>query len=335
MTLMGWKTIMFAVPSPQDVGLIEADKVARIAKAFDAQLEIFHCVFDAGVARAGDFAPGSGQEDIQRLVSTAEQELERIAARLRTHGVPVRASVRWDDPVHEGIVRQVLRHRPSLLIAWASHREPGAHLQPSHTDWKLIATCPCPLLLLKAPDPYAQPLVVAAVDPGHAHDKPAELDERILGAAGLLSRALSGRLETFHARIPWDEVIHMNPELYDLPEYRDEEIHRAYLSRVEKIVLELAERHNIARAQVNIEDGHAAESLPRYAKQRGADIVVMGAVSRSRLHRTLMGKTAERALGALHCDALIVKPPAFRTPVRRQSSHHVTSGTELRSRLRW
>jgi len=35
---MGWKTIMFAVPSPIDIGLIEADKVAEIAAALDAQL---------------------------------------------------------------------------------------------------------------------------------------------------------------------------------------------------------------------------------------------------------------------------------------------------------
>ncbi len=332
---MGWKTIMFAVPSPQDIGLIEADKVAGIVKALDAQLELFHCVFDGDVARAGGFAPGSGQEDIQRLVSTREEEMERIAERLRTHGLEVRTSIRWDSPVHEGIVRQVLRHKPSLLIARASHSEQLAPLLPSHTDWKLIETCPCALLLLKAPDPYAQPLIIAAVDPGHVHDRSAALDEQILGSADLLSRALSGKLEVFHARTPWDEVIHTDPQLRDLPEYRDEEIHNAYLSRVEASVLKLAERHNIARGQVSIEDGHAAGSLPRYANQRRADIVVMGAVSRSRLRQALIGKTAERVLGALHCDALVIKPPGFRTPVRRQSTHHVTSGTELRSRLRW
>jgi universal stress protein E len=211
----------------------------------------------------------------------------------------------------------------------------AGRLLPSPTDWKLIETCPCPLLLLKSPRPYAQPLVIAAVDPGHTHDKPAALDEQILDSARLLCDALSGRLEVFHARIPWDEAIHLDPELRDLPEYRDEEIHGAYLTQVERRVLELAGKHNIARGQVIIQDGHAAQSLPRYADQQKAEIVAMGAVSRSRLRRTLVGNTAERALGALHCDALIVKPPGFRTPVRRQSTHHVEAGTELRSRLRW
>jgi universal stress protein E len=331
---MGWKTIMFAVPSPIDIGLIEADKVAGIAVALDAQLQLFHCVFDASVAHPGKLAPASAEEPIHQSVLNAQQGLERIAERFRARGLQVDTSVRWDDPAHEGIVRQALRHEPSLLIARSHHQERAARL-PAHTDWKLIETCPCPLLLLKSPSPYAKPLVIAAVDPTHAHDKPAELDEQILDSAALLTAALSGSLEVFHARIPWEEAIHLDPELRDLPEYRDEEIHRTYLAQMEARVLKLTERHNIARAKVNIEDGHAAELLPRFANGRNADIVTMGAVSRSRLRHALLGDTAERTLDALRCDVLIVKPPGFRSPVRRQSTHHVVAGPELRTRLRW
>ncbi len=332
---MGWKTIMFAVPSPNDIGLIEAQKVARIVAALDAQLELFHCAFDAGVAHPGYFAPVQAQADIRQLVSGGQQGLERIAEQLRMRGLHVRTSVRWDYPVYAGVVRQVLRHKPSLLIAWASRRGRAARLRPSHTDWKLIETCPCPLLLLKTLRPYAEPLVIAAVDPGDTHEKPPALDDRILDTAGLLCNSLSGRLEVFHARTPWDEAIHIDPELRDLPEYRDEEIHEAYLARVQARVLELAERRNIPRKQVHIENGHTAESLPGYANQRKADIVAMGAVSRSRLRHALMIDTAERTLDALSCDALIVKPPGFRTPVPRQSTHHVASSARLQARLRW
>ncbi|MGH8260216.1 MAG: universal stress protein, partial [Steroidobacteraceae bacterium] len=263
----------------------------------------------------------------------AHQRLERVATPLRAHGLRVRTSVRWDYPAYQGIVRQVLRHRPALLIAQSRRRGRSERLFLSHTDWKLIESCPCPLLLLKTHDPYAEPLVIAAVDPEHAHDEPAALDEQILDSAGLLTAALSGHLEIFHARTPWVEAIRREPELRDLPEYRDEEFHREYLSRVQGRVLELAERHHVAREKVHIEDGHAAASLSRYANQRGAAIVAIGAVSRSRLRRALIGQTAEQALDALRCDALIIKPPGFRTPVRRQSAHHVVAGS-LRARLR-
>jgi universal stress protein E len=36
--------------------------------------------------------------------------------------------------------------------------------------------------------------------------------------------------------------------------------------------------------------------------------VVIGAVSRSRLDRVLIGNTAERVLDKLECDVLVVKP---------------------------
>ena len=42
-----------------------------------------------------------------------------------------------------------------------------------------------------------------------------------------------------------------------------------------------------------------------------ADIVAMGAISRSGLQRVFIGSTAEDVLEHLPCDALIVKPPDF------------------------
>jgi len=51
--------------------------------------------------------------------------------------------------------------------------------------------------------------------------------------------------------------------------------------------------------------------LAEEAERVRADIVVMGAVSRSRLQRIFVGNTAERVLDHLPCDVLIVKPTEF------------------------
>ena len=45
----------------------------------------------------------------------------------------------------------------------------------------------------------------------------------------------------------------------------------------------------------------------------------MGAVSRSGLQRVVIGNTAERILGDLPCDVLVVKPARFVTRVSRTS----------------
>ena len=48
------------------------------------------------------------------------------------------------------------------------------------------------------------------------------------------------------------------------------------------------------------------------AREAGAAVVVMGAVSRSRLQEVFLGSTAERVLERMGCDVLVVKPADFR-----------------------
>jgi universal stress protein E len=57
--------------------------------------------------------------------------------------------------------------------------------------------------------------------------------------------------------------------------------------------------------------GSAVDLLSEEAERVRADIVVMGAVARSRLKRLFIGSTAERVLDHLPCDVLIVKPADF------------------------
>jgi universal stress protein E len=54
------------------------------------------------------------------------------------------------------------------------------------------------------------------------------------------------------------------------------------------------------------------EVLQVLARSLSADVLVMGAVSRSRLQELFVGTTAERVLDRLPCDVLIVKPAELR-----------------------
>ena len=57
-------------------------------------------------------------------------------------------------------------------------------------------------------------------------------------------------------------------------------------------------------------------AIPHVAKKVGADVLVMGAVSRSGLQRLFIGNIAEQVLDSLPCDVLIVKPANFKSPVK-------------------
>ena len=64
-------------------------------------------------------------------------------------------------------------------------------------------------------------------------------------------------------------------------------------------------------------DRYGGVAIPRMAEKLDADLVVMGAISRSTLKRIAIGNTAERVLGDLPCDVLVVKPKRFVTRVAR------------------
>src|SRR5690606_32682884 len=56
-----------------------------------------------------------------------------------------------------------------------------------------------PLLLVKPRPLSAAPKVLAAVDPVHEHDKPAELDRAILSFAKEFNTAVQGELHVLHS----------------------------------------------------------------------------------------------------------------------------------------
>lgn len=328
---MSARYIMFSVTSPGELGPSGVNKVAQLALGLEAELELFHCVFETEGMRRRRFGAGGARKEIQASVDHRREELECTAERFRAKGVRVRTSVRWDYPVHEGIVRQVLRCEPLLLVAQSSRRGRAARLMLTQTDYRLIETCPCTVLLIKSERPYLKPVIVAAVDPGRSHDKPATLDEKILDAAVMIRDALGGELKVFHAGVPWDGA--GKDELRDLPEGVKEDVHGAYWRKLEAPVRELARRHNIPESSLHVMEGQAAELLPLLAVSQSAHMVAMGAVSRTRIERALIGHTAERVLDVLECDLLVVKPPEFQTPVRHESMHQDGRGTALHDRL--
>jgi universal stress protein E len=299
---------MLAMATPGGISPIEMGKVAKIAAGWDAELELFHCLYDAQVARPGRFATRGAQEDIHGFIEQRRQQLEITAGRLRARGLRVRTSVRWDYPTHEGIVRQVLRHGCDLLIASTSAEGRAGRLPLTRTDFKLIETCPCPVLFIKTRYAYSDVVMAAAVDPSLAHRKTPPLDSQILKSASRVRDALHAKLLLFHARTA-----------HELPE----ETGAARGDAVEARLFSLADEYAIPRRRVHVLEGRAAEALCPFIEREGVDIVVLGAAERSPLRRVVIGHTAERVLDSLTCDVLVVKAPGFRSPISRQSIHHV------------
>src|SRR5207237_910626 len=100
-----------------------------------------------------------------------------------------------------------------------------------------------------------------------------------------------------------------------VPDLVRDEDRVAYEQDVESRMAELALRHHLPNMRTHLVDGDVAECLCSFARCDSIDIVAMGALSRSFVQRLMVGNTARRLLDELDCDVLIVKQPAFHTPV--------------------
>ncbi len=67
-----------------------------------------------------------------------------------------------------------------------------------------------------------------------------------------------------------------------------------------------------------LKTGTPEDELVETAAELKADLLVMGAVSRSGLGHSHIGSTAEAVIDNVTCDVLIVKPRQFKTAVPRK-----------------
>lgn len=290
-----WKTILVVVANPFARKQLAATKAAAIAKRCGARVVLFNAFMVP--QPVNDVPMGSREQIIASAIKQREQQLRGIASRA---GLPhgTQHVVRWDYPIYEAIVRQVRKTRPELLIA-ESHREGKlARLVLANTDWQLIRECPCPLWFVRSAELPKQLRVLVAVDPRHTHAKPARLDDRLLQAARDVERELGARVSLVHAY---------------------ETRTREFIASTTAAVAKLAGRHGLDRADCAIEEGEARTVIPAQVRSRKADLLVMGAVSRSLLDRPVIGSTAERVIDHVDCDVFVVKPAGFESRVKRSA----------------
>lgn len=314
--MLQFKHLLVALADPAAKTSPAVVRAAAIAKRTGAKLTLFHSLYSPYLAGEQFYSPEALQKDIEATVNARKRDLERLAKPLREDGVDVHVRCRWDYPVHESIVREVLRERIDLLVIESHRHGSAARLVLTNTDWQLIRLAPCPVLLTKTARSYDRPRVLAAVDPLHAHDKPAELDALLLGVAGEFATAFKGTLHAAHFYLPATPfTAGLAIEPLPLPVDVIDQHRRA----VEKAFDALTSGAELGARRAHLRMGLPGDGLPELAEEIDAHLVVMGAVSRSTLKRLFIGNTAERVIDRLKCDVLVVKPKGFRTPVPRRS----------------
>jgi universal stress protein E len=288
------------------------ERAAWLARATPSALELFICDYSSQLADTRGKAADAIAEARSALLARHRARLEQLAGPLAAEGLKVTVDARWDYPLHDGIVRKALDFGATLVVKDTHFHSVLKRSIFSNTDWSLIRNCPAPLLLVKPRPPGQKPVFVAAVDPVHERDKPAELDHKILRTGGTLASALKGELHVFHA-FDIAAALAVSTDSMTMPiALPVRELADAMRVEHTDAVNALCAAHSIPANRIHVHQGGTRELLMALTDQLRADLVIMGAVSRSGLKGLFLGNTAEDVLDRLHCDLLIVKPDGFK-----------------------
>jgi universal stress protein E len=298
---------ILVIPNPLTRDQPAISKAAKLARWFGAGIELLICD-TRGVRQAHT------EDDLPALSNAflsdnLEALLEEFAQPLRAAGIEVATHIIGGDPLHKAVVSWMRNSPADLIVKDTHHHSFARRALGLNTDWHLIRTCPTPLLLTKPAMWGSPPVLMAALDPGHVNDRSGLLDHRILEVTAAVARCSNAQVHAAHAYFPSTiaasavagipmagvSAVALSAEL------------NLRMAQIRALGVEFA----IAAQNLHVETAVAAEYLPRVAGQCHADIVVMGAISRSSMARAFIGGTAERVLEALPCDALVVKPTDF------------------------
>ncbi len=271
---MIWRRLMLAVSGFEQLPSHVLDRVGRIARGLDAHVELFHCLYEPEAVQ--DAGGEHAAQVIAARVEERRRRLERLADALRDQGLRVDASVRWDYPTHEAIIRHSLRYKPDLLIVPA-FRLDETQRTLAYRASRLIAECPSPVLFAKTREVYSGRSIVAAIaQPDH---EAADLDERILGAARTMAHALA-----------------------------ESPVCVFSVAEAEDRIRPLALRHDVSSQDVHVEHGEPAAALGAYARKVRAQMIVLGVRAEAPCESS-SDHLARRVLDNVECDLLVVKSP--------------------------
>ena len=283
------------------------NRVIWIARSFNYCVHIV--MFEpANGALLGGFSISNEADAIrQALQRTQDEIVEMHAATLRDNGIDVTTSVLRQRPLDEGIMAIAMSVKARMIVKSTRFHSTAERGFLVDTDWQLMRVSPYPLWFVKSEPMPENPVVVAAVDPSNAHDKPAALDREIVQTANAVARAVDGDVY----------LLHTYERLSGIGKEANKTLNPIKLP-IDKIDARIKVEHRKAldslAADCGIDADHTQQLpgrthdiLPSYARSRGAGLVVMGALARWGITRMLIGSTAERVIDHLPCDVLIVR----------------------------
>ena len=284
---------------------IVVERATWLAKLYNCNLHLLVC--DPVTDFLGDSYVYllESQDIADSLRSYQDEVLEALTAKVEQAGVRVGVNRSRDRQVSDVIRREAAARQPMFVIKGTHYHTPTERASLDGEDWELIRDLDYALWFVKPVDWRDPPVIVAAVDPLNANDKPAYLDHKIIDMARMIAEKCNGEIKVLHTYQRLAEIGQRVTWAFKPVKLPIEELDKKIRGEHQKALRVLAETSNIPDKTLHLLPGRAYEVLPAFALEQNASLVVMGALARLKLKLRIIGSTATRALDHIHCDVLV------------------------------
>ena len=281
------------------------DRAIWLAKSRDCNLHLLVCDPITDFLGEAYVYLLESQHIADSIRESQDEALDKLVARVKAAGVRVEAERRTDKHIADVVRQSAAARKPRYVIKGTHYHTPSERASLADADWDLIRDLDYPLWFVKPVEWRTPPIIVAAVDPVHAHDKPAHLDKRIIERAKFLAETDGGKVVVLHTYQTLEEIGSKAMWAFKPKKLPVEELNKKILDEHDRALKILGETMDLPASSLHLIAGPAHEVLPTFAREQGASLVVMGALARSKLKQRIIGSTAARALDHIPCDVLV------------------------------
>jgi nucleotide-binding universal stress UspA family protein len=284
------KTILCPVDffAPSDAAVTYA---ASLAVNYGASVHLLHVVTPI-TPFAYEYPIDTG--DILRSAQhAADEELKRLAARVRNAGVPADGEVRVGD-VFDEIRASIDKLKPELVVMGTHGRRGSERWFMGSTTEKLLRRSPVPVLTIRRTSdnrvvpPFRHILITTDFSAGTSD---------ALAYAFSLARENESKVTLLH-------VVHLVAA--DVSRTYRDGVTELYRKDLDALVP--PEARKWCDVATKVESGIPYRVILRTLETEGADLLVMNIHGKGMLDRALLGSTADRVVRGASCPVLMIPP---------------------------
>jgi nucleotide-binding universal stress UspA family protein len=237
-----------------------------------------------------------------KLLEKAEREvkerLESVRSRAQGEGIDCEIIARHAEEPYRPIVEEAAEREVDMIVMGRRGRTGLDRLLMGSVAAKVIGHSPCNVLVVPESATLRFESIVVATDGSRFSEEAVRDAVSIAGQSGGKLTALS--VVPSESASPFD-IVHSDMQ--------HEMISRSELQEARKALEDIAavaSGEGVA-VESHLAAGRPYEAILEAAREKGADLIVVGSHGRTGLERLLMGSVTERVVGHADCAVLIVK----------------------------